>query len=177
MASQHLAIHVSGSDQVSKWNPGHRPYHAFRTSVTKYIVATGSAFRTVEDPHFRDMCTSLNASAPNLSAKAISRCVSVQAQALKDKLIGLNLATFRPCLLADGWSQRPRHWFAMAAVYIHRDPEVNRFSLERISMGTWSLGGNAGAEEIGRKMEQIRNEYGLSGYRWDSVEFRYFLWI
>ena len=153
------------SDQAAKWNPRHRLYEGFRVSVTKYIVATGSAFRSVEDPHFRAMCNSLNVSAPNLSAKAISKCVSVQAQKLKEKLIGLNLARFRPCLLADGWSQRPRHWFAMGAVYIHRDPDQERFSLERISMGTWSMPGNVNADQIATKMEQIRAEYGLSGYR------------
>lgn len=156
---------VSLSDQVARWTPGHRLYDAFREQVTKFVVATGSAFRIVEDPQFRDMCASLNASAPNLSAKAISKCVSVQAAALKQKLIGLNLSRFRPCLLADGWSQRPNHWFAMGAVYIHRDPEEKRFSLERFSMGTWSMAGNANADQIGEKMEQIRTEYGLSGYR------------
>ena len=51
-----------------KWNPGNRHYLQFRTNVMKFIVSTGSAFRTVEDKRFRDMCSSLNTSAPYISA-------------------------------------------------------------------------------------------------------------
>lgn len=146
---------------TGKWGRNSPNMHTFKKLLTNFVVSSGSPFRIVEDPHFRQLIRWLQSKAPNISAKSISRSVSVRATGIKKKLISLGLKDYAPCLVADGWSQGHKHWLAVGAVFI--DPIS--FDLFRLGLGTWQCPGNANADLIKQKMAEVRTTFGLIDYR------------
>lgn len=146
---------------TGKWGEGTSNRKKFTRLVTNYIVSSGSAFRIVENAHFRALCRFLHKKAPPLSAKRVSRHISSDAEQIRMHIRSADLAQFRPCLVADGWSQAHKHWLAVGICYI----EPQHWKLIRVSLGTWECPGNATAVTLKELLFKIRTVYGLAHYR------------